>query len=281
MVKKKKQSPLEDWVDLVALLPWWMGVTLAAIFYFWLHHVATAPIPPIVGGKVGEALPQMLYRSFATIGQYLVPFVCLLGAALSAWGRSKREKLFSDAGAGESVSALNGMSWQEFEMLVGEAFRKGGFSVAETGGGGADGGVDLVLRKDGEKYLVQCKQWKAYKVGVQVVRELYGVMAASGAVGGFVVTSGVFTQEAKDFASGRNIELVDGAELKQIISRVQSSCGTQSDEAKYSQVKHAIPNCPTCGGSMVKRIAKQGANAGKMFWGCSSYPKCRGIVAID
>lgn len=48
-----------------------------------------------------------------------------------------------------------------------------------------------------------------------MVRELYGVMAVSGAVGGFVVTSGVFTQEAKDFASGRNIELVDGAELKQ------------------------------------------------------------------
>jgi restriction system protein len=50
--------------------------------------------------------------------------------------------------------------------------------VAEIGGGGADGGVDLVLTKPGksggEKFLVQCKQWRAYKVGVDVVRELYG-----------------------------------------------------------------------------------------------------------
>lgn len=46
-----------------------------------------------------------------------------------------------------SVSALNDMSWQEFELLVGEAFRRKGYAVAENGGGGADGGVDLVLKK--------------------------------------------------------------------------------------------------------------------------------------
>jgi restriction system protein len=33
-------------------------------------------------------------------------------------------------------------------------------------------GVDLALTKGTEKFLVQCKQWKAYKVGVDVVREL-------------------------------------------------------------------------------------------------------------
>nr|WP_260263875.1 restriction endonuclease [Delftia acidovorans] len=41
--------------------------------------------------------------------------------------------------------------------------------------------MDLVLSKDGEKTLVQCKQWKAFKVGVATVREVYGVMAADGA----------------------------------------------------------------------------------------------------
>ena len=55
-----------------------------------------------------------------------------------------------------------------------------------------------------------CKQWKAFKVGVTVVRELYGVMAARGAAGGFVVTSGRFTEEATRFADDRNIRLIDG-----------------------------------------------------------------------
>lgn len=63
---------------------------------------------------------------------------------------------------------------------MGEAFRMQGYRVVETGGNGPDGGIDLILRKDREKYLVQCKQWKAFSVVVPVVRELYGVMAAKG-----------------------------------------------------------------------------------------------------
>ncbi len=104
--------------------------------------------------------------------------------------------------------------------MVGEAFRLDGFVVNERGGAGADGGIDLVLHKDGEKFFVQCKQWRAFKVGVSVVRELYGVMAAGGATGGFVVTSGVFTKDAIEFASGRNVILVDGTILFDMIQRV-------------------------------------------------------------
>ena len=33
--------------------------------------------------------------------------------------------------------------------------------------------------------------------------------------------------------------------------------------------------CPVCGGKLVLRTARQGANAGKQFWGCSNYPKCK------
>lgn len=40
------------------------------------------------------------------------------------------------------------------------------------------------------------------------------------------------------------------------------------------------PVCPQCNNVMVKRTAKQGANAGKEFWGCSQYPKCKNVVAI-
>jgi Nuclease-related domain/Topoisomerase DNA binding C4 zinc finger len=38
------------------------------------------------------------------------------------------------------------------------------------------------------------------------------------------------------------------------------------------------PQCPRCGGVMVLRIAKKGENVGKEFWGCSQFPKCRGVV---
>lgn len=37
-----------------------------------------------------------------------------------------------------------------------------------------------------------------------------------------------------------------------------------------------IPPCPNCGGQMALRTAKEGRNAGSQFWGCTSYPTCRG-----
>jgi len=38
--------------------------------------------------------------------------------------------------------------------------------------------------------------------------------------------------------------------------------------------------CPQCGGRLVKRVAKKGTNAGREFYGCSNYPKCRYTKAI-
>lgn len=277
MARKKQQSTFEDLIDIAAMLPWWAGVSMAFFSYLVLHHYATAEIvQPTSVAQLGANVSSQLGKMLATFGQYLIPLAFITGAGISAYGRHKRNALFAEVQKGSSVSILNGMSWQEFEMLVGEVFRRGGYEVVESGGGGADGGIDLVLKKDGEKFLVQCKQWKAYKVGVKVVRELYGVMAASGAVGGFVVTSGVFTQEAKDFASGCNIELVDGVELKQIIAQLQPP---SVQEEKILSMTGQL--CPKCGSLMVMRIAKQGANAGKSFWGCAKFPQCRGIVPID
>ena len=33
--------------------------------------------------------------------------------------------------------------------------------------------------------------------------------------------------------------------------------------------------CTKCGSEMVKREVKKGTNKGKLFWGCSQFPKCR------
>lgn len=38
----------------------------------------------------------------------------------------------------------------------------------------------------------------------------------------------------------------------------------------------AIPNCPNCNASMVLRTARRGVGAGQQFWGCRTFPKCRG-----
>lgn len=283
MARKRKTSPLKDILDLVSLLPWWAGVAIATVGYVVLNRMAVpVQVTAVQPGQVGGLVTASIVASLASVGQYVFPLICLAGAAASFFRRKERASLVEDVTQAKSANALDGMSWREFEMLVGEAYRLQGYRVMETGRAGPDGGVDLILTKGDEKSFVQCKQWKAYKVGVEVVRELYGVMAAKGAASGFVVTSGRFTDDAKSFVEGRNVELVDGPKLLAMIKQARQSLGVvaqkASDQSKTPQLASTNdPACPLCGSSMVKRTARKGTNAGSQFWGCAKYPSCRGV----
>ncbi|WP_053844383.1 restriction endonuclease [Paracidovorax avenae] len=299
--RRGKTSVLDDLMELVAWLPWWVGVLLAILGYVVLNRLANAPLPVASTPQdIAHMATHGIWRGLAYAGQFIVPLICAMGALASAMRRRERRRLIDTACRSTAADALHGMDWKEFERLVGEGFRRQGYLVAETGGGGADGGVDLVLGKAGEKFLVQCKQWKAFKVGVSVVRELYGVMAARGAAGGFVVTSGSFTQEATEFASGRNIQLIDGPALLRLIRQGRSAPEPQARPQPQTRTQarpteqpagneptappasdptsgtEAPPSCPVCAQPMVRRVARRGASAGHGFWGCSGYPRCRG-----
>lgn len=290
MPRRKRTNTVDDLLAILTALPWWVGVLLAVVSYWALHSVAFQPLAAPTH-QLGSMVTQTLWTSLATVGQYALPLVCLLGAGTSAWRRRERKHLVANVTKSTAANALDGMSWQKFEMLVGEGFRLQGYHVLETGGGGADGGVDLMLTKPGksggEKFLVQCKQWRAYKVGVDVVRELYGVMAAKGATGGFVVTSGRFTDEAVQFASGRNVRLIDGHQLQELL-RLAERGGDRFNIQKtaalvvppFAQPAEAKA-CPLCAKPMVRRTAKRGTNAGNEFWGCTGYPSCRGTHPIN
>lgn len=117
-----------------------------------------------------------------------------------------------------AIAALNKMTWKQFELLVHQAFRHRGFVIGEFGATGADGAVNLVLRKAGEYFLVHSRLWKSPLVDVVPVRELHNAMRAKRAAGGFVVTTGSYTREAMAFASGRNIQLIDGPTLREILN---------------------------------------------------------------
>ncbi len=288
---RKNSILIGDLLELSAALPWWVNIILAITIYMALNYYSNLVLEPgnVIPGQIGTTVIEQASRTFALYGQYVLPFLFLIGALVSVFRRHKRKNLIQQIDNEKYRNTLQNLTWREFELLVGEAFRMRGFSVTETGGGGSDGGIDLVLRKDNEIFMVQCKQWRAYKVSVSVVRELLGVMVAQGATGGFVVTSGIFTREAHSFAKKQNIELIDGSQLSAMIEKVRKSTaidpsGTPEDTqplAKQSAPPATSPHCPQCGDGMVKRIAKKGMNAGNVFWGCSGFPKCRGVRAVD
>lgn len=287
---RRRTSLLDEVLELMARLPWWVGVLLAGLSYVVLHAMASRPVAPPAGSIPGPSVVvQAVVQGLAIGGQYLLPLICLAGAWASFVGRRRRQGLFQTASGGEGAEVLRDMTWREFELLVGEAFRRRGYQVHEEGGAQPDGGVDLVLDRAGQRYLVQCKHWKVSRVGVKVVREMFGVMAAQGAAGGFVVTSGNYTPEAIAFAHGRSLELMDGPALFALIrdlrTDMQHAPGT-SPKAPNKQPADqleppSVPTCPKCQARMARRVARRGSTVGQAFWGCEMFPSCRGVRSIE
>jgi restriction system protein len=278
----RRKGGLTDLLDLTSKLPWKVSAGLAPVSFVVLHLIANTfahAAPAANLGDMGSVVIRSSVYVFAALFQYVLPLALLAGSAV-AFARRHRANALLNGARSNGTTNIGGLSWRDFERVVGEGFRRRGFEVVERGGPAPDGGIDLVLTRGKERFPVQCKQWRAQQVGVSVVRELYGVMAAEEAAGGFVVTSGTFTKDARQFAAGRNVELIDGQGLDSLL---RDGRGAESDvklgtvEAHASE--NATPMCPRCRSPMVMRTAKKGRNVGGSFWGCAQYPKCRHTVA--
>lgn len=252
-------------------LPWWVSVVLAGLVFV----VARWAVPAVAGSRPTLAA---IAHAIASHAHWLAA-IFLLPVPFALLHTARRKRLLA---AQPSLDRINALSWQEFEHLVAEAYRRRGYRVRERGGSGADGGIDLELRAKDKTLVVQCKRWNVQAVGVERVRELYGAMVGEQAHGAIVVTSGRYTPDAIEFARDKPIKLVDGGELVELLKAVQ---GTRyaSEKARVRRTESPVITtaegpitCPQCGSSMVRRVARQGANAGGEFWGCTRFPACRG-----
>lgn len=264
-----RKSNFEELVGVAALLPWYVALLLAVISYFGFHHLSLLA-PPHNHQEMGK----LLLIGFSAAFQYLAPLIFICGAIHSFFYDRRKRTIFNRQ---TDLQSIRNLSWQEFEWLVSEAFSRQGYRVTERGGRGPDGGVDLELRKDGCKTIVQCKRWNATEVGVSLVREAYGVMTAEGADECIFVSSGVYTKNAQQFANGKPIHLITGKGLLELIQGIKLP-----DKFHATSIKDAaVPTCPDCGSGMIRRTAKRGPNAGGMFWGCQQYPYCLGTRTVE
>jgi hypothetical protein len=135
------------------------------------------------------------------------------------WGGKRVSVSYDDA-----VSRL---SWEQFEHLVAAWYAAQGYTVDHRGTaarGHTDGGVDLVVRRNGRRLLVQCKHAKAYQVPYNPVMQLAALIKGDSddpADGAVFVTSGEFTPEAIRKASRfPELSLIDGAALRRMLGAV-------------------------------------------------------------
>ena len=75
----------------------------------------------------------------------------------------------------------------------------------------------MIIQKDGQCAAVQCKRWKALRVGVKQVREFLGALTEAGIQQGRFITLCGHTNPAMQFAKKNGIEIVNEADLAQML----------------------------------------------------------------
>jgi restriction system protein len=167
---------------------WWLSVLIAAALFM----------------AVRLFMPD--YVAFAAT----LPFLGIAGYA--GWRQSR---VPSPERVAEVLAALRAMSWQEFAAIMEAAFRSDGYAVAVL----TRGGADFELRKDGRFALACCKRWKVAQTGIEPLRELLLATESAGAQECIYVAAGDLSQNARQFATQKQIRLLCEAELAQFLAR--------------------------------------------------------------
>lgn len=130
------------------------------------------------------------------------------------------------------------IDWQDFENLVREIFEQefnsNGGEVKITQAS-RDGGVDAVAFDPdpirGGKIVIQAKRYTNV-VGVSAVRDLYGTVMNEGATKGILVTTSNYGNDAYEFAKGKPLTLMNGANLLYLLEKHGHKARIDIKEAK-------------------------------------------------
>lgn len=119
---------------------------------------------------------------------------------------------------------LAAMPWEDFEHLIRELFEK---EFSQNGGecrvtrASRDGGVDAIAFDPdpirGGKIVIQAKRYTR-TVTVSAVRDLYGTVLNEGATKGILVTTADYGPDSYEFARGKPITLLNGANLLHLLA---------------------------------------------------------------
>ncbi|MGZ3727870.1 MAG: restriction endonuclease [Bdellovibrionota bacterium] len=212
----------------------------------------------------------------------------------------------------KKMEYLKSIPPRDFELAVGEMYRRLGYSVEVTPATN-DKGKDAIMFRDGKKYLVECKQYSEENtVGREHLQKFFAAVTEEGAETGFVVTTSTFKKTAVQYAGDiKKLVLIDSVKLSALMreafpeehgdnalnvmceecgEKVQFVMGDQPLEpTKQCANGHSVPHgfndgqaviqfpgtepiCQRCG-----RAMKLVSHKKRHFWRCVGHPACRGF----
>lgn len=126
-----------------------------------------------------------------------------------------------------NLTYLKQMDPYTFEKFVANLFSIIGYKCEVTKRTG-DGGKDIILRKEDELSLVECKRYNGTKVGRPDIQKFHSAIIEMNAKQGFFVTTGEFTNQALECAKEKPIQVINGSILLDWIEEHASDAKEES-----------------------------------------------------
>jgi restriction system protein len=200
-------------IPMISGLPWQAAVVLGVTSYIAVRYGLGWCIS-LFGGTAGQELESLLAEGTYAPIAWLLLGACWIVALISFLDSRRRKYLL---GTRNGLDRISAMDWRQFQTMISLAFRQQGYNVREAGLIGTDSGVDLILYKDGQSTLVQCRLWRTRLVDVKLVREMYGLLVHHHADAVKIIAIGNYTDDAQRFVNGKPIELICGNALLAMI----------------------------------------------------------------
>ncbi len=168
--------------------PWWISALVGA----GLFGIAQLAFPPVA------------------------PFVALPFLVISAYVAYRQLRTVSPGKVEERLQALRELSWEPFNAIVTDAYRRNGYEVAPVN----KSSFDFTLTKQGRVTLLQCRRWKVKQLGAGPLEDLVKAVASEDAHNAICVCAGDFTPRAREFVAGKPVSLVHGIELAALVGKI-------------------------------------------------------------
>ena len=213
LIVKNEDFTIDD-LEKVMIVAGVLSVTIGLFPAIWTYNFLEFRVP----SKRGKIWDQLSGNAWHSIESYLkdneeyeieLENYKEVQADISRERRLKKRQ--------EEQSYWKKQSGHEFEVNVAKLYEDLGFDVELTPHT-ADGGIDLILRKDNSKVAVQCKRHKT-RVAAGHMREFIGAMKVLKYKTGLFVTVGGVTEPAQKLADENKVEVIEAADLVKMRKR--------------------------------------------------------------
>lgn len=138
-------------------------------------------------------------------------------------------------GTDAALLSIDLMEGHEFEHWCAEALRNSGFADVEVTPGSGDQGVDVLAKKDGIKYAVQCKCYST-NLGNTPIQEVNAGKFFYRAHVGVVMTNQHFTPKARELAEATGTLLWDRDWIKTYLDAYPAGANSTAQTAPVDHI---------------------------------------------